>query len=137
MMPDLPASCAPLLAAGATLAELAEPNRDLLSFGADFQEIATTLQFIGDGLCRAHEEAEDRYERIDAGNVLTVDLALLGILESPDRRHSYAKKVRAKDLAQASGTALRTAKKALVDLAALIGEIEIQQAADALRRTPE
>lgn len=83
-----------LVDAGTLMAKIATPSRDLAEFGADFAEIALTLQLIGKGL-------GDVYERHDHD-------------DAPAHR-------------KARDTALRTAKCALVDLARLIGEMEMRQ----------
>lgn len=99
---------APLLAAGKTLAGIADPDKDLLSFATDCTEIATTLRFLGEGLDRAYDNAEDRRDAlsrqwpIDAANA------------------AYQQ-----DIRQALGTAKRTAEQALVDLSRLIGELAL------------
>lgn len=88
-----------LLEAGRTLAGLAEPHRDLLAYGGDFVEIASTLKFIGAGLERAYTlaSAHDAVGRDDLRD-----------------SEEYAALV----------GALRTGRKALVDLARLLTEIE-------------
>lgn len=98
-----PADYPRLVAAAETLAALADPGRDLLNYATDFAEIASTLWFLGKGLASVYERAAD-----------------VGI-----ERPAYADDL----TAEARQQAARTAKKALVDLARLIGELELAGAA--------
>jgi hypothetical protein len=102
---------APLLDAGAVLAKLADPLRDLMSFGGDFREIALTLKGIGNGLDRAYERASERYIATECRTAADVERATRR--QADEERASLV-------------TATRTAKRALIDLAALLGEMEAQ-----------
>lgn len=110
-----------LQAAGATLAAVASPDKDLLSFAGDFDEIAATLKLIGGGLGHACEQAEDthfgRYAALAARN-------LWNIAERREWTRDEIDLARDNEIKQARDTAKRTAQRALVDLARLIGELE-------------
>ena len=58
-----PATIDELLAAGATIATLANPGRDLVNLVSDFREIALTLKCLGDGLATAEDRAEETRDR--------------------------------------------------------------------------
>lgn len=109
------AACQALLDAGKTLAALAEPAKDLISFASEFSEVGDALRNIARAADRAVELAEDRYDAI-------VDAR---------QDHAAARRARAGDEARARDAALRGAKKALVDLARVIAELEAQATADA------
>ena len=100
-----------LLAAGRALAEIADPDKDLLNFGNDFRALALTLRFIGEGLDQAYETAEDRRDWLAGGYMINT------------ANVEYQQSV-----AEALGTAKRTAQRALVDLAKIVGELETQMA---------
>lgn len=128
MAPDItddagfPADYDRLIAAADTLAALAEPGRDLYQFASDFRELATTLKFAADGLARAQECAEDRYDAIVDGRGLTLNVRLIG--QTDDERRRRARQARDADERGARQAVARTARKALIDLARLIAEIE-------------
>jgi hypothetical protein len=99
-----------LIEAGRTLAQLGDPDKDLLNFSNDFREIASTLRFLGEGLEKAYEAAEDRRDAIRRAG-LSID---------------HTNRAYQNDSGFALGTAKKTAQRALVDLARLVGEVEAQ-----------
>lgn len=111
-----------LLAAGRTLAAIAEP-RKLSDYGNGLREIAATLKALGDGIEHACARAAETFDyRLDAigRGIMTFDWSR--------QAHRYtrddAELDRDNELKRARDTAIRTAKRALVDLAALIGAME-------------
>lgn len=114
-----------LLAAGKTLATLAEPGRDLDALGGDMIEIAETLRSLGRGMQHAYERAEATYDG-------RCDSLSKGQLWSLAERREWTRDeialARDNELKAARDTALRTAKRALVSLAALVADVEREAA---------
>lgn len=112
---------APLLAAGRTLATLAEPDRDLFDVGRDISEIAETLRLLGAGLKNAEEQADDladaRFDALAAGNCWN-------LAERREWTRDEIELSRVNELKRAGATAARTVGMALVDLARIASELE-------------
>jgi hypothetical protein len=102
-----------LLDAGRTLATLAEPGKDLAAFASELAQIALTLKNVSRGIDTATDRADELYE---------------GIVDSR-QNHGAARQARDGELDHARSGALRVAKKALVDLARVVAELEAQVAA--------
>lgn len=86
----------------------AAPEKDLIEFASDFGQLALTLTFIGEGLDRAQEAADESHNaRLRHG--WDIDGANL----------AYQNEIMA-----ARRTAAATAQKAMVDLSRLIGELQ-------------
>lgn len=101
-----PLACRPLIEIGATLAALADP-KPIDDLAGEIGEIASDLQYIDRGILAAIERAEERYDGI------------------ADRQGANAARAALEaDVAAARGKALRAAKRALINLARVIGEME-------------
>ena len=118
--PDNLAAIQPLIDAGKTLATLASPERDLLSFGSDFSVLARDLKSISERLDAGYDGAEDRYDAVlESGPRSWIDTPVTSSYE-------VARIARNNELKQARARAIREAKQALVSLSRIIGEMEIQ-----------
>lgn len=113
-----------LLAAGRTLATLAEPGRDLDALGSDMLEIADTLKLLGKGMQRAFDDIEEDME----GRRLALREHGNGYQYTDIMGRAWTRDAidlwRDNELKRERATALRTAQKALVQLAALIDEMQ-------------
>ncbi len=126
MSDTAPETLQTLIAAGRVLASVQEPDKDLLSFACDLSEVALTIKMIGAGLERAVERSEDHYDAI-------LKNGPRDFIDTRQPAYQHAANARDADQALASAAAIRTAKRALIDLSKVIGEMEIAAALAALR----
>ena len=108
-----------LIAAGRVLAE---PGRDLDALASEFRELGASLKAIGAGLDHALDCADGTHDqRIDA----LADHQLWNLAERREWTRDEVELAHRNELGRARDTAKRTAQKMLVELARLIGELEI------------